>query len=180
MSHEAVGRRYARAIFEIGKENKTLPQLVKDIGSFADMYATSEQLRVVLTNPLVEEPLRDALLREIAQKMGISEVALSSLRLLAKRRRLNAVADVARELERMVDDDAGVLRASVTSAAPLSQAYLDKLRAELEKATGRKVFIVHRQDPSLVAGVVTRIGDKVVDGSVRARLSSFRDALLRS
>jgi F-type H+-transporting ATPase subunit delta len=111
--------------------------------------------------------------------MGISELALSSLRLLAKRRRLGAVADVARELERMVDDDAGVLRASVTSAAALSEAYLDKLRQELEKATGRKVIISHRQDPSLVAGVVTRIGDKVVDGSVRARLSSFRDALLR-
>jgi F-type H+-transporting ATPase subunit delta len=179
MSSEAIGRRYARAIFEIGKENKTLPQLAKDIGSFAAMYGSNEELRAVLSNPLVEEPSREALLREIGQKMGISELALSSLRLLAKRRRLGAVADVARELERMVDDDAGVLRASVTSAAALSETYLDKLRQELEKATGRKVIISHRQDPSLVAGVVTRIGDKVVDGSVRARLSSFRDALLR-
>jgi F-type H+-transporting ATPase subunit delta len=180
MSHEAVGRRYARAIFEIGKENKTLPQLVQDIGSFAAMYGANEQLRTVLSNPLVEEHARESILREIAAKMGISEIALSALRLLGKRRRLNAVADVAREIERLVDDDAGVLRASVTSAAPLSDAYLGKLRAELEKATGKKVVVVHRQDPSLVAGVVTRIGDKVIDGSVRARLSSFRDALFRS
>ena len=179
MSYEAIGRRYARAIFDIGKETKTLPQLVKDIGSFAGVYASSEELRGVLSNPLVEEPAREALLREIAQRMNISELGLSSLRLLTKRRRLDAVADVARELERLVDDDAGVLRASVTSAAPLSETYLGKLRAELEKATGKKVVIVHRQDPSLVAGVVTRIGDRVVDGSVRARLSSFRDALLR-
>ena len=89
-----------------------------------------------------------------------------------------AVPEIARQLGRLVDDDAGVLRAEVTSAGPLAEPFLAKLRAELEKSTGKKVKIEHRQDASLIGGVVTKIGDRVIDGSLKARLSSFRDALL--
>jgi F-type H+-transporting ATPase subunit delta len=85
-----------------------------------------------------------------------------------------------RQLEKLVDDDAGVLRAEVTSATPLNESFLAKLRTELESATGKKVVISHKQDPSLIAGIVTRIGDQVIDGSVKARLDSFRDSLLRT
>jgi F-type H+-transporting ATPase subunit delta len=73
-----------------------------------------------------------------------------------------------------------MVRAVVTSASALPESYLAKLQAEIEKATGKKVAIVHQQDPTLIAGVITRIGDLVIDGSVRSRLSSFRDSLLRT
>src|SRR5262249_20765386 len=102
------------------------------------------------------------------------------LLLLLRKHRFTALPEIARALSRLVDDDANLVRAQVTSAAPLSEAYLGRLRAELEKATGKKVVIAHSQDPSLLGGAGTRLGDRLIDGSVRARLASFRDALLRS
>ncbi len=111
--------------------------------------------------------------------MGLDGAARSTLRLLAKKRRLAALPDIVRQLARLSDEDQGILRAEVASAGPLTEDYLGKLRAELEKATGKKVVITQKQDRSLIGGVVTKIGDRVIDGSVRARLAGFRETLLR-
>ncbi len=73
-----------------------------------------------------------------------------------------------------------MIRAEVTSAGPLTEAYLNRLKSELEKATGKTVVITQKQDKSLIGGVITRIGDQVIDGSVRARLDGFRESLLRA
>lgn len=180
MSYEAIGRRWARAIFEIGKETGAVAAITKDIQAFADVYAGSEELSTVLDNPLVPEAAREAILVEIAGRLGVSEQAKNALRLLAKKRRLVALPDIARQLGRLADEDANVIRAEVTSAGPLSESYLAKLKAELEKATGSKVTLAHRIDKSLIGGVVTKVGDQVVDGSIRARLATFREGLLRA
>ncbi|AUX49173.1 ATP synthase subunit delta [Sorangium cellulosum] len=180
MSHEAVARRYGRAIFEIGKETGTLSSLVREIQDASAMYEASEELRAVLDNPLIPEAPREELLRELSARAGFSEMTQNTLRLLARRRRLATLPAIARQLALLVDRDQNVARAVVTSAGPLSDGYLDRLRAELEKATGRRISITHKQDPSLIAGVVTQIEDQVIDGSLRTRLSSFRDNLLRT
>lgn len=180
MGAEMIARRYARAVFELGKELKTLATLVRDLSEFSASYEGSQELRMVLESPLVNEDQRDAVLKEIGQRMSMSETALSTLRLLARRRRLSALPEMVRQLEKLSDDEMGVLRATVTSASPLGEAYLGKLRAELEKATGRKVVVTSTVDSTLIAGIVTRIGDRVIDGSVKARLESFRESLLRT
>jgi len=180
MSYEAAARRYARAIFEIGKETGTLARISQELGDFCALYEGHDELRTVLDNPLVGEGEREALLRELCARMGVSETALSTLRLLGRRRRLPALPDIARQLRRLADEDQQIVRALVTSAGPLSDDYIGRLRAELERSTGKQVAITHKQDPSLIAGVVTQIGDRVIDGSVRARLSNFRESLLRT
>jgi F-type H+-transporting ATPase subunit delta len=179
MSYDAIARRWARAIFEIGKETNSVQRLEADVSSFAQTYAESAELSAVLDNPLVPETSREAILVEIAGRMNVSDIAKNTLRLLARKRRLAALPDIARQLARLVDEDQNVLRAEVTSAGPLAADYLDKLAAELSKATGRKVVVSHKQDKSLIGGVVTKIGDRVIDGSVRARLDGFRESLLR-
>ncbi|AKT44221.1 F0F1 ATP synthase subunit delta [Chondromyces crocatus] len=180
MSFDSIARRYARAIFEIGKEAGTLPRLAQEISEFSATYGGHEELRTVLDNPLLPEAQRDALLVELCNRMSLSETTQRTLRLLGQRRRLPALPDIARQLSRLADEDQSLVRAVVTSAGPLGEAYLARLRTEIEKATGKKVTITHKQDPSLIAGVVTKIGDQVIDGSVRARLSNFRESLLRT
>jgi F-type H+-transporting ATPase subunit delta len=180
MSYEGIARRYARAVFEIGKETGSLPALTREISDFAASYAASDELRDVLDNPLVPEEAREGLLGELGSRMGLSQTALSTLKLLGRRRRLPALPDIARQLARMVDEESEVVRATVTSAGPLSEAYLADLRTTLERSTGKKVVISHKEDPSLIGGVVTQIGDQVIDGSIRARLLSFRESLLRT
>lgn len=180
MSYDTIARRYARAIYELGKEAGTLSRLTQELDDFAAMYSGHEELRGLLDNPLLPEAERESLLKELCSRMGLSETSQSTLRLLGRRRRLPALPDIARQLARLADEDQGLVRAVVTSAGPLNEAYLARLRAEIEKAIGKKVAIAHRQDPSLIAGVVTQIGDQVIDGSARARLSSFRESLLRT
>ncbi len=178
MSYDSIARRWARAVFEIGKETNQVTRLEADISAFAEAYAGNAELSEVLGSPLVPEPAREAVLVEIAGKMGLSDTAKSTLRLLAQKRRLPAIPTIARQLSRLADEDQNILRAEVSSAGPLAPDYLDKLAAELAKATGKKVVVSHKQDKALIGGVVTKIGDRVIDGSVRARLDGFRESLL--
>lgn len=180
MSQEAVARRYARAIFEIGKETGGSAMLSREFASFANTYAESAELKSVLDNPLIAEPEREAVIQDVALRLGLSVISQNALKLLARKRRLPALTEIAAQLARLVDEDEQVVRAVVKSPKALSDSYVAKLKAALELKTGKKVVIAQELDPSLIAGVVTQIGDQVIDGSVRARLSNFRDTLLRS
>jgi F-type H+-transporting ATPase subunit delta len=93
---------------------------------------------------------------------------------------MRALPAIVRELRILSDKKRGVLRAQVTSAKPLTPAYLDRLKVQLEKMTGKKVEIDLTEDPELLAGVVARIGDRVYDGSLRSRLREMRAQLLPS
>jgi F-type H+-transporting ATPase subunit delta len=115
---------------------------------------------------------------ELCDQIGASPVARNVIQLLIDRRRTKTLPHVAQYLREFADRRKGVVRAEVTTAAPLSDAYYDRLRLQLEKMTGQKVVVDKRTDPTLVAGVVTRIGDRIFDGSLRTRLQSLKDALL--
>lgn len=180
MSYETVARRYARAVFELGKESRELAPLSAQMTALGEVFASSQELRDVLTNPLVADEAREAILTDIGKRLGAGDIALKTLRVLAQNRRLAALPEIARSLSRLVDEDSRTLRAIVTSAGPLSEAYLGKLRGELEKATGQKIdFTVHK-DPALIAGVVVQIGDRVIDGSARSKLQRFRESLAQT
>ncbi len=180
MSESAVAERYAKAIFELGIEERQLDALSTQISSMADAYRASPQLATVLENPLVPQPERDAVLREVAARLGVSGLALNALRLLAQRKRLSVLPEIARMLVHLADQRNGVVRASVTSAAPLSPAYLSSLEQELASLTRQRVVIEHQQDPSLVGGLVTRIGDNTIDGSIKGRLAELERQLLHA
>jgi len=180
MSYDAIARRWARAIFELGKETSAVSRLNDDVAAFAELYGGNAELAGVLDNPLVPEAQREAVIVDVAGKMGLSDTAKNALRLLARKRRLGALPLIARQLGRLTDEEQNVLRAEVLTAGPATDDYLGKLRAELEKATGKKVVVSHKVDRSLIGGVVTRIGDRVIDGSVRTRLANFRETLLRT
>jgi F-type H+-transporting ATPase subunit delta len=176
MSYDSIGRRYAKALFEIGKEEGSLAALSSQITAFAQIYASNEELRLALDNPLVTEDAKRQIVVEIGQRLGFGQTASRALRLVTERRRLRVLPDIAKHLGLLVDVDANVERASVVSAVPLSEAYLRKLRTELERSTGKKVELTQSIDPSLIAGVVAKVGDRVIDGSLRARLAGFRHA----
>lgn len=176
MSFDAVGRRYARAIFELGKESGTSEALAKEFAAFAAAYDGSAELVSVLENPLVEQKAREAIVTEVAQRLGAGQLTLKALRLITKQRRLRAIPDIAKHLSRLSDEEAKVLRAHATTAREVSKTYLEKLKSEIERSTGRRVVLTHSVDASLIGGVITTIGDRVVDGSLRSRLAGFREA----
>jgi F-type H+-transporting ATPase subunit delta len=169
----AAAERYARAIFELGVESGNATDLVGKVEAFAAVYNGSRELRVVLENPRVLPAERDAVLREVAQRLGFGALGLNAVRYLARRRRLRALPEIADRLRRLIDGKARLVRATVTAAAPLPEGFYERLTRELETLTGERVSLERRVDPTLIAGVVTRIGDKTIDGSLRGRLEEL-------
>ena len=98
--------------------------------------------------------------------------------LLARRKRFFALPAIAVELDRLSDENAGIARATVTSAEPLSEAYEQRLVQELSALTGKKIVLQRKQDPELLAGLVVRIGDQVIDGSAKSTLAELASQLL--
>lgn len=180
MSRTQIAERYARAVFELAVEANQLTQITSQVQGFADTVAGSPELRTVLESPVVAEAARDGLIKDVAARLGAGPLALNALRMMGARRRLGLLPEVARALTRLSDDRAGVFRATVTSAKPLPEDYYQRLAVELEKRTHRKIVIERKQDPSLIAGVVTRIGDHTIDGSLKGRLAALERVLLAS
>jgi F-type H+-transporting ATPase subunit delta len=110
--------------------------------------------------------------------LGLLELSTNALRLLARRRRLSALPDIAKRLSTLADEKAGIVRAEVTSATALPESIFTQLQEKLEKATKKKVVLERKQDPSLIAGMITRIGDNTIDGSVAGRLHELERQLL--
>ncbi len=180
MSLSAIAERYAQAIFELGNESGDLPRISRDFRSFSDAHLASEDLRAVLKNPLISIEQREAVLRDLASRLGLTDLALNSVRVVVARHRLDALSEIAARLEELVDRQAGVVRASVTSAAALTPDFLAQLTRTLETATGKKVIVEQSVDASLIAGLVTRIGDNTLDGSLKGRLADLQQKLLQA
>jgi F-type H+-transporting ATPase subunit delta len=178
VSGETVARRYAQAIFDLGVETSTLPTLVDDIHKLAEVYETSPDLRKILNNPLIPDDERLATLNEIADRLGLSPLTKNAAGLLARRKRFFALPAIATDLDRLSDEQSGIARATVTSAERLSEAYEQRLVQELSALTGKRIVLERKQDPDLLAGLVVRIGDQIIDGSAKATLAELASQLL--
>lgn len=178
MSYEQIAERYARAIYELGVDTKQLAPLSDQIKRVAAAYDDSRELRQVLENPLVSAAERQGLLKGLSTRLGVGPLALNSIRLIAQRRRLRALPQIAKKLGELTDDRSGVVRASVTTAKIMPETYFVKLKGELEKSLGKRIILERKQDPSLIAGVVTRIGDNTIDGSLKGRLNDLQQRML--
>jgi F-type H+-transporting ATPase subunit delta len=177
MSESAVSARYARAVFELSLETGEDLGPIRD---FAAAYKASPELQSVLDNPLVEAEQRAAILETVAERVGVRGAALNAIRMLASRHKLRALPGIAAQLGLLSDRHAGIVRATVTSAQPLQESVYARIESELSSAVGRKIVIERKQDPTLLGGIVTRIGDNTIDGSIRGRLNEVERQLMQS
>lgn len=174
----SIARRYAKALIEIGVANKTYDTLQKELERVVELYTGSKDLSTALENPVFVLSQRRGLLEEIARRLAVSKVTRNFLLLLLDRGRIASVPAIAREFRALVDQQAGRLRAQVSSAKPLDPGVELKLKSVLERKSGKTVILEKREDPSLIGGIVTQVGDMVYDGSVRTQLANLRQQLL--
>lgn len=173
-----IATRYAKALLELGKESGDLDRLCDDVARLSAAYESSAELRDAVESPLVGPDAKRAIVQEIAEKLETTLTAKNAVSFLCDRRRMRALPGIAKALRELADAHEGVLRAEVATARPLDAAYLAKLQAQLERVTGRKVVLETREDRTLLAGVVARVGDRVFDGSLQSRLRQLRETLL--
>lgn len=173
-----IARRYATALLELGVESGSLDRLVDEINNIAAAYEGSAELRSALADPLVPIAAKHAILTELAQRIGLSPAAKNVTTMLLDRRRIQAIVPIAQKLKEMADAKRGVLRAEVLTAMPLPEEYFTQLQHQLERVTGRRIALDRKLDPTLICGVVARVGDTVYDGSLMSRLRQIKDSML--
>jgi len=172
-----IGRRYGRALLELAAEKNVIPKIRKDLEGLVETWNGSEELQSTFENPAISAEARRKIVDAIGKRMMLSTETINTLKLLADRRRFRHLPEIAEAYIELAEAREGRVVAEVTSAAPLAGDFKMKLQKELEAAIGKKVVVVEKQDPELIAGVVTRVGDKVFDGSVRHRLRQIEEEL---
>jgi F-type H+-transporting ATPase subunit delta len=174
----SVARRYARALFGIGVDAGKFEALGEELGELATLWNESDELRQTLENPVFKPAEKRAVLERILPQVAPTPEVQRFVLLLLDRRRIVLLPAIARAYRDLTDAQLGRVRAEVTSAQELAPATLDRVRRSLEQRTGRKVIVKSMVDPELIGGVVARVGDLVLDGSVRTQLADLRNRLL--
>lgn len=174
----AVARRYAKAVIELGSETGTLDAMVRELNDLAAAYTSSPELQDAFENPLVAIEAKHAILDEISTRTGGGPLTKNLARMLCDRRRMPALPRIAQLVNEMADARKGVVHAEVTTAVQLPDNFYTRLRDQLERMTGQKIVLDRKLDPNIVGGVSTRIGDMIIDGSLRASLHEMRNSLL--
>lgn len=175
----SLARRYARAIIEIGTEHKNLDKLGGDLRSLAHAMNESPELVSSLTNPAIRRADRRRVIDALLQRISAAPETKNLVYILLDGERLASLAAISREVDAMIEARSGRVSAEVTSAKPLGEGELAQITAALERLSGKRVTVTRREDPSLLGGVVAKVGDTVYDGSLRTQLRNLRDELIK-
>lgn len=171
--------KYAAAIFEIAKEEKNLDGYDKDLSKVrAEVFDIPEAVKF-FQNPLIPQQAKKDLLKRAFDK-EISATVMNFLMLLVDKKRIGVFCEIYDIFTSLKNKEQGILVADVTSAFPLSKKQQDALIKKLSSLTGRKVKIRPHKDTSIIGGLILKIGDKRIDGSVLGRLNALRSSMLGS
>ena len=181
MTNKTAATRYARALFDVAlKEKADLDQIEQDIAQFADLLKQHPTLEKVLLNPAVPVPRKRTTIAEITSRVNISPIVAKLVALLADRDRLILLPDLVAAFRDRLADSRKIVRAEVTTATPLSPERVQQIQKSLADVTGRSVTLQTRVDPSIVGGLVARVGSVVYDASVTHQLQKMRERLVEN
>lgn len=176
-SVSGVSGRYATALFELARDQKSIDAVKADLDRFEAMLADSPDLLRLVRSPVFSSDAQSKALSAVLAKAGIGGVAANFLKVLTKNRRLFAVGDVLRAFRALVAKFRGEATAEVTVAEKLSDKNLDALKAALKAASGKDVDLNVKVDPSIIGGLVVKLGSRMVDSSLRTKLNSIKHAM---
>ena len=177
MLNMELARKYARAIFELACEENKLQEFGDDLAKVQHLYADCPELKSYLSNPNFRPEDKKSLLKEIFEG-GIQEHMLNFLLLLVDKRRMHVFDAISAIFTQLSNEKRGIAVADVTSVDELGEEQLAELRTKLERVTGKQVSLRRHRDPSLIGGVVVRIGDRRIDGSIKGRLEAMTAELM--
>lgn len=174
-----VARRYAKALLTLGKDDGNYKEYGEALRGFAALLEREPELKDALLNPVHSREERRKLLQRMIDLLKMPLMVANLLQLMFDKHRLQAVAAVSHAYQQLVDALEKVSRARVKAAIPLDEAAQERIRHTLEQLTGTTVVMEVEEDPSIIGGVVARVGDLVLDGSVRTQLFSLRESLIK-
>jgi F-type H+-transporting ATPase subunit delta len=179
MKNLAIARRYAKALLIIGKGDGSAEKYREELDGVTRIFTGDKLLEQVVGNPLYSGLARKKVLQGVLEKMDLSKVMVSFINLVFDKGRFGFLSSINEFYQKLADELKGVARASLTSATELSEERIEKIRTSLSKKTGKQIILEVHQDPNLIGGIVTKIGDLVLDGSIKTQLLNMKESLKR-
>lgn len=166
--------RYATAAFDLAAEERSVDRLASDFAALKTMLAESTDLVNVVRSPVISRDQQSAAIDAVLMKAGATDLTRKIVLLLAKKRRLFILADVIAAFEQLLARHRGEIAADVTSARGLSSAESAELKRILKDRFGREPRLTSHVDPSLLGGIVLKVGSRMIDSSLRTKLEALR------
>ncbi len=177
-AHEtSLAGRYATAVFELAQDQRCIEAVEKDFVALRTMIAQSADLARLVRQPVFTRDEQAKAMKAVLEKMGAAKLTTDFVLVLTGKRRLLHLDDIIRSFERLRARDRGEVQAEVTSARPLNDSETAELKAVLKSRLGREPRLETKVDPTLLGGLVVKVGSRMIDSSLRTKLTGIRAAM---
>jgi len=170
----SVAGRYASALFEVATDGGKVAEVEADLAKFEALCGESADLTSLIRSPVIAADDQANALAAVLTKAGVSTITINFFKLLAKNRRLFVAADVVRGFRALAARARGEVTAEVIGAAPLSDQHVAELRNTLKASVGKDVTLVQKVDPSLLGGLIVKLGSRMIDSSLKTKLATMK------
>jgi F-type H+-transporting ATPase subunit delta len=177
LKSSTIAKRYARAFFEIAKEDDKYETYYNELTLFSSILRDNQNLQDLFLNPVFDQHGKKAVVNSILEKINISQTTANFLKLLVDKQRIVVLPEIENAYRQLMDDVLKRTRVTVKTAFPLTPDLAGKLRDRFEEMTGKKIEMAISEDASLLGGVIVGVGDTLYDGSLKTQLHNIRNLL---
>ncbi|GJM02448.1 MAG: ATP synthase subunit delta [Rhodomicrobium sp.] len=169
-----VAGRYANALFELAREQNLLDEVANDLNGFQALLNESDDLKNLVISPVYSAAAQERAIAALLSKAEFNATTQNFFHVVAKNRRLAAIEGVIKGYKMLLSEHRGEVTAEATSAAPLSNEQQETLKSTLKDIAGRDIELITKVDPSILGGLIVKIGSRQIDDSLRTKLNSMK------
>ena len=177
MRQTILAKRYAKALFAVSREEGTSDAYRETLNVLGDFLGTYPESMDALTNLLYPMELREKVMAQLVKALQADQYMTNFLNLVVQKRRADILPEIGAQFQALVDADQNVSRGRVIAASEISGALQAKVQTALENITGKKVILTAEIDPAIIGGIVAKVGDLVMDGSIKTQLAGLNESI---
>lgn len=173
---ELVAKTYSQALFEVGLENNNLDVYMEELKVVRDMFKEHPNFYVILTSPKINTEEKKKIVDEVFKDKATDEIS-NFMKIIIDKRRVKDFYSIVAQFENLIYEHKGIVKATALTTVLLGKDEKDSLIKKLESTTGKKVELINEIDKSLLGGVLIKLGDQVIDGTLRGKLNNLQNSL---
>ncbi len=177
MIDTTLAKRYAKALVQIGQEKNALESYGSSLTALVELTETSKEFKEILINPVFTKDDKKLIASSLMEKMGTDPIVRNFVSLLIDRKRIDQLPGIVKAFQQLIDEISGIKRGTIVSAGPLNDDEIGQVTQALSQISGTKVLVTAEVDPSLIGGLVAKVGDQVFDGTIRTQLNQLKESL---